>query len=151
VNSSWLLLVHAAATLVMTGLIWFVQIVHYPLFSAVGSAESPAYARAHQRLTTAVVGPVMLVEAACAVLLLVPTLSGGAPPNGRALVWFGATLLAAIWLSTALLQIPAHARLLDGYDPAVGRGLVDGNWIRTACWSARSVIALLLVRQSMSG
>lgn len=32
----WLLLVHAAVTLYMTGVIWFVQVVHYPLFSCVG-------------------------------------------------------------------------------------------------------------------
>ena len=31
-----LLLLHAAATLFMTGLIWFVQVVHYPLFARVG-------------------------------------------------------------------------------------------------------------------
>lgn len=28
---AWLLFAHAAATLYMTGVIWFVQIVHYPL------------------------------------------------------------------------------------------------------------------------
>ena len=27
-----LLLLHAASTLAMTGVIWFVQMVHYPLF-----------------------------------------------------------------------------------------------------------------------
>ncbi|MCK6525129.1 hypothetical protein L6R49_27300, partial [Myxococcota bacterium] len=35
-SSTLLLLIHAAATWFMVGLIWFVQIVHYPLFSAVG-------------------------------------------------------------------------------------------------------------------
>ena len=30
-----ILAAHAASTLAMTGLIWFVQIVHYPLFAAV--------------------------------------------------------------------------------------------------------------------
>ncbi len=29
------LYLHAAATIFMTGLIWFVQVVHYPLFSEV--------------------------------------------------------------------------------------------------------------------
>ncbi|MFY0528690.1 hypothetical protein ACN28I_37835 [Archangium gephyra] len=36
------LLAHAAATLFMVGLIWFVQVVHYPLFSrVVGPPRSP--------------------------------------------------------------------------------------------------------------
>ena len=34
----WLLLVNAATTLFMVGVIWFVQSVHYPLFSRVGEA-----------------------------------------------------------------------------------------------------------------
>ncbi len=33
---AWLLILHAGATLYMAGVIWFVQIVHYPLFSRVG-------------------------------------------------------------------------------------------------------------------
>jgi len=62
-------LVHAGATWFMTGLIWFVQIVHYPLMGAVQADAFPAYEVAHQRRTTWVVGPVMLIEASCAVLL----------------------------------------------------------------------------------
>src|SRR5918998_3799546 len=38
----YVLLVHLAATLVMVGVIWFVQIVHYPPFSRVGSGGSPS-------------------------------------------------------------------------------------------------------------
>lgn len=29
----WLLVAHVVATLFMTGLIWFVQVVHYPLLA----------------------------------------------------------------------------------------------------------------------
>jgi len=60
----YLLAVCVFSTLCMVGVIWFVQIVHYPLMSLVGAAESAAYAAANQRLTTWVVGPLMLVEAA---------------------------------------------------------------------------------------
>lgn len=42
-----LLITHAAATLWMTGLIWFVQVVHYPLFALVGSTGFAAYESAH--------------------------------------------------------------------------------------------------------
>lgn len=65
-SQTHLLLAHAAATWAMVGLIWFVQVVHYPLFAAVDAAESPVYARLHQRRTTWVVGPPMLVERATA-------------------------------------------------------------------------------------
>ena len=48
----------------MVGIIWLVQIVHYPLFSRVGAAGFAIYSGAHSRLTGLVVGPPMLVEAA---------------------------------------------------------------------------------------
>jgi sterol desaturase/sphingolipid hydroxylase (fatty acid hydroxylase superfamily) len=60
-----------AATWFMVGLIWFVQVVHYPLFAAVPAGEPfAAYHRQHVRRTTWVVAPVMLVELVTAVALL---------------------------------------------------------------------------------
>ena len=58
-----ILLLQAAATLPMVGLIWFVQIVHYPLFGEVGHDRFADYERNHQNRTTLVVAPLMLVEA----------------------------------------------------------------------------------------
>ena len=139
------LLAHAAATLYMTGLIWFVQVVHYPLFAAVGSAGFTGYAAAHQRLTTLVVGPPMLLELGTALLL------AWHPPRGeaRALPLAGLALLAVVWLSTALLQVPAHGRLSSGFDAEVARGLVSWNWIRTVAWTARAGVVLVLVARQL--
>ena len=98
----WVLLANAAATIFMTGLIWFVQVVHYPLFAAVGVAEFPAYSRAHQQWTTLVVGPPMLVEALTAALLLGSRPAG--VPSWSA--WVGLGLVAIIWLSTPYCRFP---------------------------------------------
>ena len=57
------LLAHVAATAAMTGLIWFVQLVHYPLFARVGVADFTAYEREHVRRTGLLVAPLMLLEA----------------------------------------------------------------------------------------
>lgn len=35
--AKWLLLLNLASALFMTGLIWFVQVVHYPLFERIRS------------------------------------------------------------------------------------------------------------------
>ena len=64
------LLLHLAATLFMVGLIWFVQVVHYPLMGSVGRPEFVAYERKHTRRTAWVVGPPMLIELATGILLL---------------------------------------------------------------------------------
>jgi hypothetical protein len=136
-----ILLVHAAATLFMTGVIWFVQIVHYPLFDRVGRDGFAEYEAEHARRTTWVVAPVMLVEAAAAVLL-VATRPADLPASW---VWTGLALLAGIWLSTAVLQVPRHAALSAGFDAAALRMLVGSNWIRTAAWSVRGGLALAML------
>jgi hypothetical protein len=133
---AWLLVVHAAATLYMTGVIWFVQIVHYPLFSRVGQAGFSAYEREHVRRTGRVVAGPMLVELASAAA--VAWIVGGL------LAWIGMVLVGVIWMSTWLWQVPAHRRLEAGFDAAAHQRLTRTNWVRTAAWTARSVIALAL-------
>jgi hypothetical protein len=140
------LLVNLAATFVMVGIIWFVQIVHYPLFSRVGAPGFAAYSGAHSRLTGLVVGPPMLAEAATAVALVL------APPAGVPL-WLAATglaLLAVIWLSTALLQSPRHRELGGGFDAVSHRFLVASNWLRTACWSTRGLVVLWMAAKAVA-
>lgn len=135
------LLLNAAATLFMTGLIWFVQVVHYPLFALVSGPDSPAYATRHQALTTLVVGPVMLAELAGAIWLAV------APPAGVP-AWIprvALLLLALIWISTALWQVPLHQKLLAGHDPSTIAALVGGNWVRTVLWTMRAAAAIWMI------
>ena len=138
------LIANLASTLFMTGLIWFVQIVHYPLFAAVGSDVFAAYSRSHQSLTTFVVGPPMLVEALTSAVLVLAR-PAGVPAW---MPWTGVVLVGIIWLSTATLQIPAHAKLSSGFDPAVGASLVSTNWIRTVGWSLRAVLVCAMAWQA---
>ena len=137
------LLVHVAATWAMVGLIWFVQLVHYPLFAAVGPLDFIDYESQHTRRTTWVVALFMPLEAVTAVWLLADV------PDGLSagLVAVGLVLVAALWLSTATWQAPMHGRLSDGFDPSLQRRLVQSNWVRTALWSARGVLVLVLVGQ----
>ncbi len=132
------LLAHFAATLFMSGVIWFVQVVHYPLFSQVHGSEFNAYAAAHGRLTTWVVAVPMLVELATGALLLWrrPEEVGLTP------IAIGFALLIVIWLSTLLLQVPQHNTLGAGFDDAAHRTLVLTNWLRTAAWTLRSLLVL---------
>jgi hypothetical protein len=134
---------HVFATLFMTGLIWFVQVVHYPLFSRVAESGFCAYEKAHQARTTIVVGPMMLLEALTAVWLVFLVDADDVPKRTITLVGVG--LLVVIWLSTALVQGPAHQRLAAGFDAKLWRLLVRSNWVRTAAWSGRGVLALLLL------
>jgi hypothetical protein len=58
---AWVL-ANLCVSLLMTGVIWFVQIVHYPLFAKVGTGEFIAYERNHADRTGYVVAPPMIFE-----------------------------------------------------------------------------------------
>lgn len=140
-----LLLAHAGATVFMVGLIWFVQVVHYPLFAGVGREGFAAYHALHSRRTGWVVGPVMAAEALCALALLVRRPAGVRP--GLALA--GLVLLGVVQAGTAFLAVPRHGVLGGGFDERTHVLLVATNWVRTAGWTARGVLALAMVGATM--
>ena len=135
-----LLLANLSSSLVMTGLIWFVQIVHYPLFAGVGAGGFSRYEEKHAQRTAFVVGPPMVIEAVTSIALVFikPNLPFWA-------VATGVVLVMVIWLSTAVILIPCHARLEGGFNQKTHSRLVNGNWIRTVAWTVRSCLALFLV------
>ncbi|PAP77810.1 hypothetical protein [Rubrivirga marina] len=131
-------LVHLGATLLMVGVIWMVQVVHYPLFAGVGAEGWAAYEAAHQSRITLVVGPLMVAELVTAVWLV---LDRPAALPAWAVV-LGAALVGVIWASTAFLQVPLHSALGGAFDADVHARLVATNWIRTATWTARGGLVL---------
>jgi hypothetical protein len=140
-----LFLAHLGSSLYMLGLIWFVQVVHYPLFANVGSQEFPLYEQRHTALTTWVVGPPMLIEGATAMLLIwfrPPSVPGWS-------LWTGMALLGVIWLSTAFVQVPCHEILSHSFDPLVHQRLVWTNWLRTFVWSLRGILVLWIAWSSL--
>lgn len=138
-----LLLLQLVSTLALVGLIWFVQVVHYPLFGKVGVAGFHDYEQSHQQRTTLVVAPLMLTEAITSLVLLwirPATIS-------TALVVGGALLVGLIWASTFFWQVPVHERLAKSFDAATHRQLVQSNWVRTAAWSIRGVLVCWMCMQ----
>ena len=131
---------HLVGTLGMFGVILVVQVVHYPLMAHVGEEHTAAYARSHTDRMGLVVGPLMLPEMGAAIWLAL------LPPSDelRMTAWIGLAMLAVVWTVTAAFSVPAHARLVRGWDEAAHRRLVLTNWIRTILWTARVPVALML-------
>lgn len=143
--SRLVLIVHAAATWGMAGIVWFVQGVHYPLLAAVGEASFSAYETANVRLTPWVVGPPMVVEAVSGLFLL-----WRRPAGVRSLqAWLGVLLLLVIWISTDLAQVPLHRTLQRGFLPDAHALLVASNWVRTAAWTLRGGLAAWMLGGAM--
>ena len=132
-----LLLAHAAVTWMLVGLIWVIQLVHYPLFKYADEARWSAFHAAHARRITWLVAILMPLELGLACLLVIQA------PSPATII--GLLLALAIWLVTAFVQVPAHARLADGFDPEIHAALVRGNWIRTLLWTLRGLLAAILL------
>lgn len=131
------LLANLVLSAMLTGLIWTIQIVHYPLFAHVGGSEFARYVAVHGATITPLVGPLMLAELAAALLLVAVALPPGVPSW---LPWVAGALLAVVWLTTAFASVPSHARLSDGWDATAHQWLVASNWLRTVGWSARTAL-----------
>ena len=147
-----LLLIQIVATAMMTGIIWFVQIVHYPLFLKIPSEGFVSYEQSHTIRTGFVVAPLMLLELGTAILLLLLTVtSAGRLTIGLSPLYLGALgCLLVIWASTFLVQVPLHGLLEQHADSKAMTLLVSTNWIRTIFWSLRlGLLALLVAGQMM--
>ena len=135
---------HAMMTAMLAGLIWTIQVVHYPMFADVGSGHFAYYEQEHTRRITWLVLPLMVAELTLAAgLCFAPLDSMAAAPS-----WVpgaGFALLVVIWGSTGLLQVPEHTVLSKGFDAASHARLVSTNWIRTLGWTVRAVLAMWML------
>lgn len=141
-----LLIVQLFSTLYMTGLIWFVQLVHYPMLANVPAESFVEFERIHQARTSWAVGPPMLLELVTAVMMF------WWRPAGMPL-WIpvaGAALLLVVDGSTAIFFGPQHGRLSVGFDATLHRQLVDWNWLRTLGWTVRGALLLWFVWRGQS-
>ena len=136
---------HLASTLYMVGLIWFVQIVHYPLHGYVGASRFSEYQHLHMNWTSLAVGPAMLIEAGTTLFLVMEPVAN--VPSW--VFWMGGLLLLIIWASTGLLQVPLHNGLLEHFDAERHKQLVRTNWIRTICWTCRGGLVLYVIHLLM--
>lgn len=139
--AEFMVCVNVVAAAVMTGVIWTVQVVHYPLLAAVGLDQARSVAIRHQRLMSWVVGPPMLAEGVATLWLLVDRPDSVA----RWLPWLSAVLLAVVLASTALVSVPLHAQMASAPTPATGHRLVVTNWPRTALWTMRLAAGALML------
>ena len=139
------LLLHAAATWGLFGLIWTVQLVQYPGFARVGPREFAGFHDAHCRGIAWLVGPLMGLELATGALLFVDP-----PAELDALsLRLGVGSLAVNWLVTGLLFVPLHGSVRAG-DRVRLRRLVSWNRLRTLVWSARAVWVAFALRAAVA-
>ena len=121
-------------TLYMTGVVWFAQLVHYPLLDRGNAEDYLAFAVAYQRRTLWVVVPGLSCE-------ILGTLGlAWCWPSLQA--WVGLGLLLAIWTLTCAILIPRHLLLKQRYSSEDHRALVCYNLPRSLLWTLRAGVMI---------
>jgi len=129
-----LLKVILLSTSVMVGVIWVIQLLHYPSFHFINEKKYIEFQHFHMQRISFIVIPVMLIELASALLLSYFFRSS--------LTIILLALLLGIWGITFIFFTNMHQKLTNGYDRANVDSLVKNNWSRTALWSLRLIILL---------
>ena len=121
------------ASVYMTGVVWFAQLVHYPLLDC--RTDFKEFASEYQRRTLWVVAPGLVLEVVSALGLIVI--------YPCAITWIGLGVLVGVWALTLRYQIPQHLHLKKhGYTEPVHRDLVRFNLPRAILWTIRSVLMI---------
>lgn len=134
-------LAHLGATLYLVGVIWLVQLLVYPSMAQVGADGYAAYHNLHTSRITPVVAPAMIVELLTAIYLVFARVEA----IDKRYFWLGLLLVLIIWASTFFLQVPLHDELVKNFNAAVQKRLVLTNWLRTAAWTLRGALILLMI------
>ena len=133
-NEQSMLAIHLVLASIMVGVIWVIQLVHYPSFRFTDREKYVSFQIFHMRNISFIVVPVMILEFLSGLLLVLYY------SNHESLLRISFILLLIIWLVTALFFAQIHQKLSKGYDETLVRNLVSLNWIRTLLWTIRTII-----------
>jgi uncharacterized membrane protein len=129
------LIIHLVSCAFMTGLIWTIQILHYPAFLKIQKELFTTFHQQHSRNITFIVAPMMLIELVTSVFLI----------KLHSLFVVNLIFLIGIWLCTFFLSIPLHSKLAEARSEIIIAKLVSTNWPRTLLWSIRLILLVAYV------
>jgi hypothetical protein len=127
-------LLHLTATSIMAGVIWVIQLLHYPYFHHLHRQNFTGLMQKHRLRISFIVIPVMLIELLTGAWLMYYS------TTLKSFFLIGFLMIAAIWLSTFWFQVRAHNQIAGGYNSSAVTKLVKTNWIRTILWTARLIL-----------
>jgi len=134
-------LISTVCAIYLTGLIWTIQLVHYPSFNYISNDKQIKFHHFHQKMMGILAGPAMLIE------LISTTLYCLEFKATKGLDW---TMIASMILvtitffSTFFIQVPIHQKLIENNltNKALIKKLVQTNWIRTLSWTLKAIIQI---------
>lgn len=136
-----LIFVHLSFCLLMTGVIWIVQIVHYPTFRFIDNQKFTLFSAFHAKYISFIVMPLMLIEILTATILALQY------PENKIII--NLTLLIITWLFTFFISVPLHTKLQKERSPNSIEKLIISNWPRTILWTFRSLFLWIIAAEKL--
>ena len=128
--------IHFLSTSLMVGIIWVIQLLHYPTFHFIKESDYEKFQHFHMQRISFIVIPVMVLELFSAFILVYYIRSN--------LLILCLIILLFIWLITFVFFTKLHQSLIDGYNKTIVDKLVKINWSRTVLWSLRLIILIYI-------
>ncbi|TVR15996.1 MAG: hypothetical protein EA391_08960 [Balneolaceae bacterium] len=127
------------SSFLLCGLIWTVQLVHYPMFHKLSRKNFSKHIQFHGFRISLIVVPLMVIE------LLSSFSLAFFSPSDTVLHATGFFIVLLIWLTTFFIQVPLHSKLTMGYNPETVNKLVKTNFIRSVLWSIKATVGAYIL------
>ena len=125
--------IYSFCSFYMVGVIWLIQLIHYPTFSKIEENVFRMFHREHTTAMSILVGPVMIME-------LITVFYLAKSFEARWLI--SAAMTVILWCLTFFVSVPIHNRLESGRQPELLKNLIMTNWPRTIVWTAKAALLL---------
>lgn len=143
---SFIFLLNLVLSFIAVGLIWTIQLVHYPSMKYIPKDRFPEYHNFHSIRISILAIPLMFAELVTSTILLYQNLNNAI----QTIFLVNLILVLLIWLSTFLIQVPLHNALSKEKNTEKLSKLIFSNWIRTILWTARSILMILFLAFAMN-
>ena len=142
---SFIFLLNLVLAFIAVGLIWTIQLVHYPSMRFIPKERFVEYHNFHSIRISFLALPLMLTELITSLVLFYQNYNNAI----QTIFLINLVIVVLIWLSTFLIQVPLHNALSKEKQSEKLSKLICTNWIRTILWTARSILMILFLAFAM--
>ncbi len=142
---SFIFLFNLVLSFVAVGLIWTIQLVHYPSMRYISKDKFSAYHNFHSIRISILAMPLMFGELVTSIMLWYQNFNNAI----QTVFLVNLIIVVLIWLSTFLIQVPLHNALSKDKNTEKLSKLIFTNWIRTILWTSRSILMILFLAFAM--
>ena len=121
----------------MVGVIWTIQLVHYPSFNFINQKDYIKFQNFHMKRISLIVMPIMGIELFSGLVIIFFEMKNGI------IFYFSIFILILIWLLTGIIFSRLHQKLTMGYRILIINRLIKMNWLRTFLWTLRIFLLML--------